>query len=60
LATSRLAEFQHDLEVLQPLFLEFALEWAELNGMGKGLSRDLEEETLINFMVSEAIKSAAI
>lgn len=52
--------FKYDLEVLQPLFLEFALEWAELNGMEKGLSSDLEEETLINIMVSEAIKSAAI
>lgn len=52
--------FKYDLEILQPLFLEFALEWAELNGMGKGLTSDLEEETLINIMVSEAIKSAAI
>ncbi|TVP43426.1 MAG: Fic family protein [Mongoliibacter sp.] len=52
--------FQYDLEALRPLFLEFSLEWAELNGMEKGLSGDLEEETVINIMVSEAIKSSAI
>ncbi len=52
--------FQYDLEVFQPLFLEFALEWAEMNGMEKGLSNDLEEETWINIMVSEAIKTSAI
>lgn len=52
--------FQYDLETLQPLFLEFSLEWAELSGMEKGLPIDLEEETVINIMVSEAIKSSAI
>lgn len=52
--------FQYDLETLQSLFLEFSLEWAELNGMEKGLSVDLEEKTVINIMVSEAIKSSAI
>ena len=52
--------FQYDLETLLSLFLEFSLEWAELSGMEKGLSTDLEEETVINIMVSEAIKSSAI
>ncbi|ERM81375.1 cell filamentation protein Fic [Rhodonellum psychrophilum GCM71 = DSM 17998] len=52
--------FKYDLETLQPLFMEFALDWAELKGMEKGLSKDLEEETLLNIMVSEAIKSSAI
>ncbi len=28
-------DFQFDLETLRPLFLEFALEWAELNGIQK-------------------------
>ncbi len=40
--------------------MEFALEWAELKGMEKGLSKDLEEESLLTIMVSEAIKSSAI
>lgn len=53
-------DFQFDLEALRPLFQEFAFEWAELKGMEKGLSADLEEETIINIMVSEAIKSSAI
>lgn len=52
--------FQYDLEALRPLFLEFALAWAEFNGMEKGLSSELEEEAMINTMVSEAIKSSAI
>lgn len=52
--------FHYDLEGIRPLFLEFALEWAELNGMEKGLSVELEEETLLNSMVSEAVKSSAI
>lgn len=53
-------DFKYDLETLQPLFMEFALDWAELKGMEKGLSKDLEQETLLNIMVSEAIKSSAI
>lgn len=53
-------DFQYDLEILHPLFLEFTLEWSELNGMEKGLSKAVEEETLLNVMVSEAIKSSAI
>lgn len=52
--------FKYDLATLQPLFMEFALEWAELKGMEKGLSKDLEEESLLTIMVSEAIKSSAI
>jgi Fic family protein len=52
--------FKYDLESLRPFFLEFALEWAEMKGMEKSLSKDLEEETLLNIMVSEAIKSSAI
>ncbi len=52
--------FQYDMDTLQPLFKDFALDWAELNGMEKGLSKDLEEETLLNIMVSEAIKSSAL
>lgn len=53
-------EFKYDLEALEPLFLEFALEWAELKGMEKGLSKEMEVETMLNIMVSEAIKSSAI
>ncbi|WP_194775554.1 Fic family protein [Pararhodonellum marinum] len=53
-------DFRYDLETLQPIFMDFALEWAEVNGMEKGLSSELEEEALIHIMVSEAIKSSAI
>lgn len=52
--------FQYGLEELQPLFLEFAIEWAELNGMQKAFPKDIEQETLLDIMVSEAVKSAAI
>lgn len=52
--------FQYNVEVLQPLILEFGLEWGEMKGLNQGLSKELEEETLIDVMVSEAIKSSAI
>ncbi len=53
-------QFNYDIEVLKPLFLEFALDWAEFNGLEKGLSHDLEKETLLNILVTEALKSSAI
>ncbi|WP_143960300.1 Fic family protein [Litoribacter populi] len=52
--------FQWNVEVLQPLILEFGLEWGEMKGLHQGLSKELEEETLIDVMVSEAIKTSAI
>ncbi|MBS9526017.1 Fic family protein [Litoribacter alkaliphilus] len=52
--------FHYDVDDLRAMITEFSFEWAEMKGLNLGLSKKLEEETMIDMMVSEAIKSSAI
>jgi Fic family protein len=52
--------FRFDTAPLQPLFMEFGLQWAEIKGLEKGVSHDQHHEALLDIMVSEAIKSSEI
>lgn len=52
--------FVYDVENLQSLILELAHEAGEVNGMVMGLSEDLRQETQLQLMMSEAVKTSEI
>jgi Fic family protein len=59
----RLAEwprFSFEITEIQPLVLEFAKETGEINGMVQGLPDHLKQETLLQLMMSEALKTSEI
>ncbi|WP_337968411.1 DUF4172 domain-containing protein [uncultured Flavobacterium sp.] len=53
-------EFVYDDSVLDSLCIEFALETGELKGLVNSLSSEIQKETIMQFMISEAIKTSEI
>ena len=56
----RWPEFVYDIQDIQPLILAFAQETGEVSGMIQGLTDGLKQETMLQFMISEAIKTSEI
>jgi Fic family protein len=54
------ANFTFDDSVLDLLCVDFALETGELKGLVDSLSTDIQQETILQFMISEAIKTSEI
>ncbi|AWG21173.1 cell filamentation protein Fic [Flavobacterium faecale] len=52
--------FTFDDSVLDSLCIAFALETGELKGLVDSLSTDIQQETILQFMISEAIKTSEI
>ncbi len=52
--------FTYDVEEIQPLILEFAEETGEVNGLLQGIPADLQQETWLQLMLSEAVKTSEI
>lgn len=54
------ANFTFDESVLDSIAVNFALETAELKGLVDSLSNEVREEIILQFMISEAIKTSEI
>ena len=52
--------FVYEVQEIQPFILEFAEETGEISGVIQGLSDDLKQETLLQLMLSEAVKTSEI
>lgn len=52
--------FSFDTTDVQPLILEFAKETGEIDGIIQGLPNQLKQETLLQLMMSEALKTSEI
>ncbi|MGF7039732.1 Fic family protein [Mucilaginibacter lappiensis] len=52
--------FIFEVQEIQPLILAFAQETGEVSGVIQGLSDDLKYETLLQLMLSEAVKTSEI
>lgn len=52
--------FSFDITDIQPSILAFAKETGEITGMIQGLPNNLREETLLQLMMSEALKTSEI
>jgi Fic family protein len=53
-------KFIFDDSVIDALCMEFALETGELKGLVDSLSTEIQQETILQFMISEAIKTSEI
>ncbi|WP_129714791.1 Fic family protein [Pedobacter sp. SYP-B3415] len=53
-------DFVYEVEEIQPLILAFAQEMGEVRGVVQGLSDHLKQETLLQLMLAEALKTSAI
>lgn len=53
-------DFTYDVTEVQPSILAFAQETGEVNGLIQGLPDTLKQETLLQLMVSEAVKTSEI
>ncbi|MEO8886889.1 MAG: Fic family protein [Mucilaginibacter sp.] len=53
-------DFVYEIQEIQPLILALAEETGEVNGMIMGLSDELKQETLLQLMLSEAVKTSEI
>jgi Fic family protein len=53
-------DFVYNVSDIQPIILELAEETGEVNGMVTSLSDDLKEETSLQLMLSEAVKTSEI
>lgn len=53
-------DFTYDVVEVQPLILAFAQETGEVNGLIQGLPDALKQETLLQLMLSEAVKTSEI
>lgn len=54
------ANFEDDLSIIDQIVIRFALETGELKGMIDTLPEDIKQETIIQFMIHEAIKTSEI
>jgi Fic family protein len=54
------AKFIFDDSVIDSLCIDFALETGELKGIVDSLSSEIQQETVLQFMISEAIKTSEI
>lgn len=52
--------FKYNLEEIQVLFSEFAMETGEVTGIVQSLSEELQQETALQIMLAEAVKSSEI
>jgi Fic family protein len=52
--------FTYATEELQPVSIAFAKELGSVNGLMTGLNEELKQETLIEMLISEAIKTSEI
>ncbi|WPU95703.1 Fic family protein [Mucilaginibacter sabulilitoris] len=52
--------FVYEVKEIQPLILAFAQETGEVSGVIQGLPDDLKQETLLQLMLSEAVKTSEI
>lgn len=53
-------KFKYEDAVIDVLCMDFALETGELKGLVDSLSSEIREETILQFMISEAIKTSEI
>lgn len=53
-------DFTYDVAEVQPSILAFAQETGEVNGLIQGLPDTLKQETLLQLMLSEAVKTSEI
>lgn len=53
-------DFFYEIQEIQPLIIAFAQETGEISGVMQGLSDDLKQETLLQLMLSEAVKTSEI
>jgi Fic family protein len=53
-------KFTFDDSVLDSLCMDFALETGELKGLVDSLSTEIQQETILQFMITEAIKTSEI
>src|SRR5690554_6714757 len=53
-------EFKYDESEIDTIAIEFAMETGVVKGMIDGLSEEEQQEAILQFMISEAIKSAEI
>ncbi|WP_349679427.1 Fic family protein, partial [Empedobacter sp. UBA5528] len=54
------ANFEYDSSVIDQIVIKFALKTGELKGMIDTLPEDIKQETIIQFMIDEAIKTSEI
>ena len=53
-------DFVYEVREVQPLIMAFAQETGEVSGVIQGLSDDLKQETVLQLMLSEAVKTSEI
>jgi Fic family protein len=53
-------KFVYDAAVIDSLYMDFALETGELKGLVDSLSTEIREETVLQFMIAEAVKTSEI
>lgn len=53
-------KFIYDDAVIDSLCMDFALETGELKGLVDSLSTEIQQETILQFMISEAVKTSEI
>jgi Fic family protein len=54
------AKFRYNDAVIDSLCIDFALEIGELKGIVDSLSNEIQQETVLQFMIAEAIKTSEI
>jgi Fic family protein len=54
------AKFTYDATVIDAICMDFALETGELKGLVDSLPTEIQQETILQFMISEAIKTSEI
>ncbi len=54
------AKFTYDDTFINSLCIDFALETGEVKGLVDSLSSELQQETILQFMISEAVKTSEI
>jgi Fic family protein len=52
--------FTYDTSIIDELVLEFALETGEVKGLIDGLTKEEQQEAILQFMINEAIKTSEI
>lgn len=52
--------FKYDSSIIEEIVIEFALETGELKGIVNTLAEDVKQDTIIQFMIDEAIKTSEI
>ncbi|MGN6419901.1 MAG: Fic family protein [Pseudobacter sp.] len=53
-------DFKYDLQPLEEVLLQFALETGDVTGMLRGLPENVAQETITQLLIAEAIKTSAI